>query len=81
MTAASLDDPRSRLYEADASQHGGRGGDEAAADGITRGDTRLAIKEQMPTGSQTFVSDDGRCTRLFNGEIHIHRQGPEMPSC
>ena len=31
MTTASLADPRSHLYEADASRHAGRGGDEAAA--------------------------------------------------
>jgi asparagine synthase (glutamine-hydrolysing) len=42
--------------------------------GITLGNTRLAIQDPTPAGNQPFVSDDGRYTCVFNGEIYNHRQ-------
>ena len=45
-----------------------------AVGGITLGNTRLAIQDPTPTGNQPFVSDDGRYTCVFNGEIYNHRQ-------
>jgi asparagine synthase (glutamine-hydrolysing) len=46
----------------------------ARAGGITLGNTRLAIQDPTPAGNQPFVSDDGRFTCVFNGEIYNHRQ-------
>src|ERR1039457_1494462 len=46
----------------------------ARAGGITLGNTRLAIQDPTPAGNQPFVSEDGRYTCVFNGEIYNHRQ-------
>jgi asparagine synthase (glutamine-hydrolysing) len=46
----------------------------ARVGGITLGNTRLAIQDPTPAGNQPFVSDDGRFTCVFNGEIYNHRQ-------
>ena len=46
----------------------------ARAGRVTLGNTRLAIQDPTPAGNQPFVSDDGRYTCVFNGEIYNHRQ-------
>jgi asparagine synthase (glutamine-hydrolysing) len=41
---------------------------------FTLGNARLAIQDPGPAGNQPFVSDDGRYTCVFNGEIYNYRQ-------